>query len=90
MNGPINPTESPYSFTEETPKNTTYIPLYPDTFRPAPATETLSREEKLRCSHIPTWTPFFLEGTESKPCIVIFPGGGYMGRAFHEAEPVAA
>lgn len=34
-------------------------------------------------------TTYFLETDKLLPCIVIYPGGGYGGRAYHEGEPVA-
>jgi acetyl esterase/lipase len=34
-------------------------------------------------------TPYLLEGDETRPCVVVFPGGGYQRRAPHEGEPIA-
>lgn len=36
----------------------------------------------------PTLTPY-LTSLESRGCVIVFPGGGYAMKAFHEAEPVA-
>lgn len=33
--------------------------------------------------------PFLLETDKPLPCVVVLPGGGYFGRARHEAEPIA-
>ena len=37
----------------------------------------------------PHLTPFLLPGDVVRPCIVVCPGGGYGGRARHEADPIA-
>jgi len=37
----------------------------------------------------PHLTPFLLPGDAIRPCIVVCPGGGYCGRARHEADPIA-
>ncbi|MDD6309391.1 MAG: alpha/beta hydrolase [Clostridia bacterium] len=33
--------------------------------------------------------PYLLEGDAVRPCVIVFPGGGYTHRAYHEGEPVA-
>lgn len=37
----------------------------------------------------PCLTPFLLDSTEPRPCIIVCPGGGYWFRAAHEGEPIA-
>jgi len=37
----------------------------------------------------PTLTTYLITDGTPKPCIIIFPGGGYRNRADHEGEPVA-
>lgn len=37
---------------------------------------------------VPTITPYLLDGP-GRGCVIVFPGGGYAGKALHEAEPVA-
>lgn len=37
----------------------------------------------------PSLTPYLLDGAGPHPTIIVLPGGGYMGRAPHEAEPIA-
>lgn len=44
--------------------------------------ETIGQEE-------PTITPYLLDGGEVHPAVIVFPGGGYMGLADHEAGPIA-
>jgi acetyl esterase/lipase len=39
--------------------------------------------------HPPTMTPYLLEKGEPHGAVIVFPGGGYGGRAQHEGEPVA-
>lgn len=34
-------------------------------------------------------TLYLTETPEPRPCVVIFPGGAYKGRAYHEGEPIA-
>lgn len=34
-------------------------------------------------------TTYLIDTDKPLPCVVIYPGGGYSGRAFHEGEPVA-
>lgn len=36
----------------------------------------------------PTVTPYLLKGP-GRGCVIVFPGGGYAGKALHEAEPIA-
>ncbi|MCL5269001.1 MAG: alpha/beta hydrolase [bacterium] len=38
---------------------------------------------------IPRLTPYLLQGVEPRGCVIVFPGGGYVGRAPHESEPIA-
>ncbi|MGQ4666205.1 alpha/beta hydrolase [Metabacillus halosaccharovorans] len=37
----------------------------------------------------PTITPYLINRKEKHGAVIIFPGGGYQGRAHHEGEPVA-
>lgn len=37
----------------------------------------------------PSITPYLLEGPGPHPVVVVCPGGGYVGRANHEGEPIA-
>lgn len=41
------------------------------------------------CQPETTIVPYLVNGQKNKPSVVIFPGGGYSGRAFHEGEPIA-
>ncbi len=34
-------------------------------------------------------TTYFIDSDKPLPCVVVYPGGGYHHRAFHEGEPVA-
>ena len=34
-------------------------------------------------------TPYLISTDKPLPCVVIFPGGAYKGRAYHEGEPIA-
>ena len=40
---------------------------------------------------VPSLTPYFAANSNGKKrgCIIVAPGGGYMGRAFHEGEPIS-
>lgn len=40
-------------------------------------------------AEVPTLVPFILEGTAPRGCVVVCPGGGYVTRAPHEANPIA-
>jgi len=40
-------------------------------------------------NEVPLLLPFFMEGTEKKPCILVCPGGGYGFTSPREAEPIA-
>ena len=37
----------------------------------------------------PNLIPYVLEGEQSRGAVIVFPGGGYAGRAPHEADPIA-
>ncbi len=37
----------------------------------------------------PTLVPYLLQDGKTHPCIIVFAGGGYDHRAYHEGEPVA-
>lgn len=37
----------------------------------------------------PWITPYLIEDGTVHPCVIVFPGGGYRGRARHEADPIA-
>lgn len=37
----------------------------------------------------PALVPYLLKDGEVHPCVIVFPGGGYSGRANHEGEPIA-
>ncbi len=37
----------------------------------------------------PDITPYLLKDGKVHPCVIVFPGGGYTERAYHEGEPVA-
>lgn len=39
--------------------------------------------------HVPILVPFLVDTTESRGAVVVCPGGGYVGRADHEGEPIA-
>lgn len=40
-------------------------------------------------NEIPTMTPYLLQTNKLHGAIIVFPGGGYVGRADHEGEPIA-
>jgi acetyl esterase/lipase len=48
------------------------------------------QEQHERAKEVPCLKTFLLEGQGTRPLVVICPGGGYCGRAAHEADPVAA
>jgi len=56
------------------------IPLWPD------VTASPDDEKNAGC---PSYTPYLLEGEQTRPLMIVFPGGGYGMRAAHEAEPIA-
>lgn len=37
----------------------------------------------------PALVPYLLEDGKTHPCVIVFPGGAYHHRAYHEGEPVA-
>jgi acetyl esterase/lipase len=37
----------------------------------------------------PRLTPYLLGGGAARPAVIVCPGGGYMGKAFYEGEPIA-
>jgi Esterase/lipase len=37
----------------------------------------------------PTLTPYLLDNGKTNSVVIVFPGGGYTGRAAHEGEPIA-
>ncbi len=37
----------------------------------------------------PALVPYLLNDGEVHPCVIVFPGGGYHGRANHEGEPIS-
>lgn len=39
--------------------------------------------------HAPTITPYIIDDDKSRGCIIVYPGGGYTMKAYHESEPVA-
>ncbi len=44
--------------------------------------ETIGQEE-------PSITPYLIESDKPVGCVIVFPGGAYLGRAGHEGEPIA-
>ncbi len=51
--------------------------------------DTLSEQKELEKKYLPTITPYLVKGKKNNPCIIVFPGGGYITRADHEREPIA-
>ncbi len=49
----------------------------------------LSREADSEKDETPRLLPFFLEGGEPRPCVIVLPGGGYGFTSPREAEPIA-
>ena len=80
---------SPYTFGNDEPRNKTYATLWPEGTPGQLDLSECDNQELARCAHEPTYTPYFLDGKEAKPCLLIFPGGGYRGRAYHEGELMA-
>ena len=39
--------------------------------------------------HVPKIKPYLLPGDRAKSSVIVFPGGGYHGKAPHEGEPIA-
>ena len=56
------------------------IPLWPEG---APGIEEATPQE------VPTITPYLLDTAERRAAVIVCPGGGYVMRAPHEAEPIA-
>jgi hypothetical protein len=62
------------------------IPLWPGT---PPGVIAAGQEQHERAKETPQLKLFLLEGDRPRPLVVVLPGGGYSGRAPHEADPVA-
>ena len=60
--------------------------LWPSHF---PGTIASGQEQHERAKETPHLKLFLLEGKTPRPLVVVLPGGGYSGRAAHEADPVA-
>jgi acetyl esterase/lipase len=54
-----------------------------------PGAIVLGQEQHERAKETPHLKLFLLEGEAPRPLVVVCPGGGYAGRAPHEADPVA-
>ena len=39
--------------------------------------------------HTPTITPYIIDDDKSRGCVIVYPGGGYVMKAYHESEPIA-
>ena len=62
------------------------IPLWSST---PPGVIASGQEQHERAKETPQLKLFLLEGSAPRPLVVVLPGGGYGGRAEHEADPVA-
>ena len=62
------------------------IPLWSG---PMPGAVVSGQEQHERAKETPHLKLFLLEGSKPRPLVVVLPGGGYCGRAPHEADPVA-
>ena len=62
------------------------LPLWP---AGAPGRPTPGHENHPRAAETPHLKLFLLERAAPRPLVIVLPGGGYGGRAPHEADPVA-
>lgn len=62
------------------------LPLWPAGI---PGTVVPGQEQHERAKEVPHLLPFLLPGEQVRPLVVVCPGGGYGGRAPHEADPIA-
>lgn len=64
----------------------TSIPLWASAL---PGAIASGHEQHERAREVPHIQLFLLPGTQVRPLVIVLPGGGYAGRAAHEANPVA-
>ena len=62
------------------------LELWPDGVPGAVEAEHAAHD---RAREIPVLKPFLLAGDGPRPLVIVLPGGGYSGRAPHEADPIA-
>lgn len=69
-------------------KTMTHWKLFPEK-NPIPLWENPPAFDPALGQDPPTLTPYLIADGKTRGCVIVFPGGGYAMKAYHEAEPIA-